>query len=161
MRIGHGWDLHQLIEGRKMILGGVVIPFPKGPLGHSDGDVLIHALVDALLGASALGDIGDYFPDSDPRWKGADSAMFLARVLPAVREKGFRLHNMDATVVVQELKLSPHRTAIRARLAGLLGLPLESVSIKAKTHEGLGDIGRGNAIACHVVVLLKELSDRG
>jgi 2-C-methyl-D-erythritol 2,4-cyclodiphosphate synthase len=160
MRIGTGWDIHRLVEGRKMVLGGVAIPFPKGPLGHSDGDVLLHALVDALLGAAAMGDIGDYFPDSDPKWKGADSAMLLARVLPTVREKGFRLHNIDTTIIVQELKVSPHRANIRARLAGLLGLPLESVSVKAKTHEGLDEIGRGNAIACQAVVLLKEISDR-
>lgn len=138
-----------------MVLGGVPIPNPKGPLGHSDGDVLLHALCDALLGAAALGDIGTHFPDTDPLWKGADSAALLTHVVGLVTGIGFTPVNVDATVVAEQPKVGPHREAIRARLADLLGLPLDAVSVKAKTSEGLGDIGRGDAIACHAVVLLE------
>jgi 2-C-methyl-D-erythritol 2,4-cyclodiphosphate synthase len=145
-----------MAEGRRMVLGGVEIPHGKGPVGHSDGDVLLHALADALLGAAALGDIGSHFPDTDARWKGADSASLLAHVIELVRERGFSLTNIDATVVAEEPKIGPHREAIRARLAEILSLPLDAVSVKAKTNEGLGDIGRGEAMACHAVVLLQE-----
>lgn len=139
-----------------MVLGGVEIPHGRGPLGHSDGDVVLHALSDALLGAAALGDIGTHFPDTDPLWHGADSAELLAHVAGLVRNLGFEPVNVDLTVVAQEPKVGPHREAIRARLAQLLGLPLDAVSVKAKTSEGLGDIGRGEAIACHAVVLLQD-----
>lgn len=139
-----------------MVLGGVEIPHGKGPVGHSDGDVLLHALADALLGAAALGDIGSHFPDTDARWKGADSAALLSHVMGLLRERGFSPVNIDVTVVAQEPKVGPHREAIRARLSELLGLPLDRVSVKAKTNEGLGEIGRGEAIACHAVALLKD-----
>ena len=138
-----------------MVLGGVEIPHPKGPVGHSDGDVLLHALCDALLGAAALGDIGGHFPDTDPRWKGADSSALTHHVMGLVRGFGFAPSNVDITVVAEAPKVGPHREAIRARLSDLLGIPLDAVSVKAKTHEGLGDIGRGEAIACHAVVLLE------
>lgn len=160
MRVGHGWDLHRLAEGRTFRIGGLTLPHPKGPLGHSDGDVVLHALVDALLGASALGDIGLHFPDTDPRWKGADSSLLCREVLIRVREEGFRLGNVDVTIVAQEPKIGPHRQALRESLAAILDLPVSRVSVKAKTTEGLGDIGAGAAIACHAVVLLEE-GDRG
>lgn len=157
MRIGHGWDLHRLERGRPCRLGGLDLPHDRGPLGHSDGDVVLHALADALLGAAALGDIGAFFPDTDPRWKGADSARLLGEVLEKVRAAGFRLGNADITLVAQEPKIGPHRQALRENLARLLGTELSRVSVKAKTTEGLGDIGAGNAIACHAVVLLEEV----
>lgn len=156
MRIGHGWDLHRLAPGRPCRIGGLDLPHGKGPLGHSDGDVVLHALADALLGAAALGDIGVFFPDTDPRWKGADSAHLLAEVLERVRSEGFALGNVDITIVAQEPKIGPHRQALRENLARLLDADLSRVSVKAKTTEGLGDIGAGEAIACHAVVLLEE-----
>ncbi len=156
MRVGHGWDLHRLAEGRPFRIGGLAIPHPKGPLGHSDGDVVLHAVADALLGASALGDIGLHFPDTDPRWKGADSSLLCREVLSRVREEGFKLGNVDITIVAQEPKIGPHRQALRESLAAILDLPVGRVSVKAKTTEGLGDIGAGAAIACHAVVLLEE-----
>ena len=156
MRIGHGWDLHRLELGRPCRIGGLELPHDKGPLGHSDGDVVLHALADALLGAAALGDIGLFFPDTDPRWKGADSARLLAEVMDRVRSAGFALGNADITVVAQEPKIGPYRQALRENIARLLGTDLSRVSVKAKTTEGLGDIGAGEAIACHAVVLLEE-----
>jgi 2-C-methyl-D-erythritol 2,4-cyclodiphosphate synthase len=156
MRIGHGWDLHRLAPGRPCRIGGLDLPHDKGPLGHSDGDVVLHAMADALLGAAALGDIGVLFPDTDPRWKGADSAVLLAEVMERVRSAGFTLGNVDLTIVVQEPKIGPHRQALRENIARLLGADLSRVSVKAKTNEGLGDIGAGEAIACHAVVLLEE-----
>jgi 2-C-methyl-D-erythritol 2,4-cyclodiphosphate synthase len=155
VRIGHGWDLHRLAEGRPCKLGGLTIPHGKGPLGHSDGDVVLHALADALLGASALGDIGALFPDTDAAWKGADSADLLAEVLRRVHGAGYTVGNADITVVAQEPKIGPHREKLRAHIARLLAVDVDRVSVKAKTTEGLGDIGAGNAIACHAVVLLE------
>jgi 2-C-methyl-D-erythritol 2,4-cyclodiphosphate synthase len=145
-----------MAEGRPCRMAGLTIPHPKGPLGHSDGDVVLHALADALLGAAALGDIGLLFPDTSPAWKGADSADLLCEVLCRVREAGFALLNADVTVVAQEPKIGPHREAMRSRLAQLLDLDVARVSVKAKTTEGLGDIGAGGAVACHAVVLLEE-----
>jgi 2-C-methyl-D-erythritol 2,4-cyclodiphosphate synthase len=156
MRIGHGWDLHRLAPGRPCRIGGLDLPHDKGPLGHSDGDVVLHALADALLGAAALGDIGVFFPDTDPRWKGVDSTHLLAEVLERVRSAGLVLGNVDITIVAQEPKIGPHRQALRENLARLLDADLSRVSLKAKTTEGLGDIGAGEAIACHAVVLLEE-----
>ena len=151
MRVGHGWDLHRMVEGRPCMIGGVRVPYSKGPLGHSDGDVVLHAVTDALLGAASMGDIGLLFPDTDPRWKGADSADMLTHVVNRIRSGGFALSNVDVTVVAQEPKIGPHREAIVRRLGTLLDVPLDRVSLKAKTTEGLGD-----AIACHAVVLLGE-----
>ena len=156
MRIGHGWDLHRLEAGRPCRLGGMEIPHGKGPKGHSDGDVVLHAVTDALLGASALGDIGALFPDTDARWAGADSAGLLGMALARVRAAGYSVGNLDVTVVAQEPKIGPHREAMRDRLASLLGVEVGRVSVKAKTTEGLGDIGAGLAIACHAVVLLES-----
>lgn len=156
MRVGHGWDLHRMEAGRPCKVGGVVLPHPKGPLGHSDGDVLLHALADALLGAAGLGDVGMLFPDTDPKWKGSDSADLLKEVVDRVSGQGWRLVNADITVVAQEPKISPHRDAISARVAELLGAQPACVSVKAKTTEGLGDIGEGRALACHAVVLLSR-----
>ncbi len=156
MRVGHGWDLHRLAPGRPCKMGGLTIPYFKGPVGHSDGDVVLHAVADALLGAAAMGDIGLLFPDTDSRWKGADSAALLRDVVARVRGAGFRVVNADVTVVAQEPKIGPHREALRESLAGLLGVSVGAVSVKAKTTEGLGDIGASNAVACHAVVLLEE-----
>jgi 2-C-methyl-D-erythritol 2,4-cyclodiphosphate synthase len=156
-RVGHGWDLHRLAAGRPCVIGGITIPHAKGPMGHSDGDVLLHALADALLGAAALGDIGTLFPDTDERWRGADSGGLLKEVVSRVAAAGWRVANADATVVAQEPRIGPHREAIRARVTDLLGADVSAVSVKAKTAEGLGDIGAGEAIACHAVVLLETL----
>jgi 2-C-methyl-D-erythritol 2,4-cyclodiphosphate synthase len=156
MRIGNGYDFHRLVEGRRLVLGGVEIPYHLGLLGHSDADLLTHAITDALLGAACLGDIGQHFSPGDPRWKGISSLLLLEKVLGLVREKGFRLSNTDAVVVAERPKLSPHLPAIRSKLAGALGLPLDRVSVKATTQEGLGPVGEGLAMACHAVVLLEE-----
>ncbi len=156
MRIGYGWDLHRLVEGRPFRLGGMTLDHPKGPAGHSDGDVLLHALADALLGACALGDIGQHFPDTDPRWKGADSSDLCRSVTAMVAGAGFGVVNVDVTVVAQAPKIGPHREALRRSIADLLGISVERVSVKAKTAEGLGDIGAGQAVACHAIVLLEE-----
>ena len=156
MRIGHGYDVHRLVEGRKLILGGVEIPFEKGLLGHSDADVLLHALMDALLGAAALGDIGRLFPDTDPAYEGADSLLLLRRVAALVREKGFAVSNLDCTVLAQRPKLMPHVPRMRETIADALGIPVERVSVKATTEEGLGFTGEGLGIAAHAVVLLEE-----
>ena len=156
MRIGHGYDVHRLVEGRKLILGGVDIPFEKGLLGHSDADVLAHAIMDALLGAAALGDIGKLFPDSDPTYKGADSLMLLRRVAGILEENGYRVGNVDATVLAQRPKLAPHIPAMRERLAGAMDIPADRVSVKATTEEGLGFTGSGEGIAAHAVALIEE-----
>ena len=155
MRIGHGWDLHRMAEGRPCRMGGLTLEHPKGPLGHSDGDVVLHALADALLGASALGDIGALFPDTDPAWKGADSAELLRVVTAKVRAAGYSVGNADVTVIAQEPKIGPHREAMRESIAALLGVSAARIGVKAKTTEGLGDIGAGRAVACHAVVLLE------
>ena len=156
MRIGHGYDVHRLVTERKLILGGVELPFEKGLLGHSDADVLTHAVMDALLGAAALGDIGKLFPDSDPAYEGADSLALLRRVTEVLAEHGYRIGNVDATVLAQRPKLAPHTPAMREKLAGAMGIDLEQVSVKATTEEGLGFTGTGDGIAAHAVVLIEK-----
>jgi 2-C-methyl-D-erythritol 2,4-cyclodiphosphate synthase len=154
-RIGSGHDTHRLVEGRPLILGGVRIEHARGLAGHSDADAVLHAVTDALLGAAALGDIGDLFPDTDPRWKDADSRLFLNETLTRLNRGGWRTVNVDVTIFAQEPKLGPVKAAIRANLAELLGLPLDAVNVKAKTGEKVGHIGRGEAIGCHAVVLIE------
>jgi 2-C-methyl-D-erythritol 2,4-cyclodiphosphate synthase len=154
-RIGIGYDIHRLVEGRKLVLGGIEIPFEKGLLGHSDSDVLTHAICDALLGAAALGDIGTHFPDSDPRWAGASSLDFLARVVELVTERGYRVANVDATVMAERPKLMPYVQAMRERLASVLQIDVDQANIKAKTNEGLESVGRGEAMAAQAVALLR------
>ena len=156
MRIGHGYDVHRLVEGRRLILGGVEIPWEKGLLGHSDADVLTHALMDALLGAAALGDIGKLFPDNDPTYAGADSVELLKAVIARLREAGFRVGNVDCTVIAQRPKLSPHIPDMREKLAAAMGVSLDRVSVKATTEEGLGFSGEGLGIAAHAVALIEE-----
>lgn len=155
MRIGHGYDVHRLVEGRKLILGGVEIPYKKGLDGHSDADVLVHALMDALLGAAALGDIGKLFPDTDPAYEGIDSLLLLDRVLAEVEEKGYRISNVDMTILAQAPKLSPYIPAMRDRLALRLKLDPDQVNVKATTEEHLGFTGRGEGISVHAVCLLE------
>jgi 2-C-methyl-D-erythritol 2,4-cyclodiphosphate synthase len=155
-RIGIGYDIHRLVEGRKLVLGGVDIPFEKGLLGHSDSDVLTHAICDALLGAAALGDIGTHFPDNDPQWAGASSLDFLSRVVEMLTEKGYRVHNIDATLMAERPKLRPHMEAIRERLASALQIDLDQINVKAKTNEGLESVGRGEAIAAEAVALIAQ-----
>lgn len=154
MRIGHGFDAHRLAEGRRFVLGGVEIAHERGPLGHSDADVLAHAVCDALLGAAALGDLGAHFPDSDARWKNADSMELLARCVEMVRERGYRVANVDATVILERPKLAAHLGAMRERLAGVLGVPADCVSVKAKTSEGMGYTGDGTGLAVHAVACI-------
>lgn len=160
-RIGEGWDVHALVPGRRLVIGGVEIPHTMGLLGHSDADVLLHAITDALLGAAALGDIGSHFPDTDPRWQGASSTGLLARVAAMARAHGFAIVNVDATVIAERPKLGPHRAAIVGRLAEVLGIDRGAVSLKAKTNEGVDATGRGDALAVHAVVLLASLSPEG
>ena len=155
MRIGHGYDVHRLVPDRKLILGGVTIPFEKGLLGHSDADVLLHAVMDALLGAAAKGDIGLHFPDSDPRFAGADSRLLLREVCKIVRDAGFEIENIDATVLCQAPKLRPYIDTMRQNIAADCGLAVDKVSVKATTEEGLGFTGAGEGIAAHAVALLK------
>ena len=156
MRIGHGYDVHRLVEGRRLILGGVEIPWEKGLLGHSDADVLTHALMDALLGAAALGDIGHLFPDKDPAYEGADSILLLRRVTGYLRENGFCVGNVDGTVIAQRPKLAPHIPEMRRILAQAMGVDMSRVSVKATTEEGLGFSGEGLGIAAHAVALIEE-----
>lgn len=156
MRIGHGYDVHRLVEGRKLIMGGVTIPYEKGLLGHSDADVLLHAVSDALLGAAALGDIGKHFPDTDPRYEGADSLMLLREVGRLLDETGYTVGNIDATVLCQAPKLAPHIPAMRQNIANALGLALDDVSVKATTEEHLGFTGEGLGIAAHAVALIEK-----
>jgi len=153
-RIGQGYDVHPLVAGRPLILGGVRIPFERGLDGHSDADVLLHALGDALLGAAGLGDLGSHFPPDDERWRDADSADLLRRIVGLVGDRGYRVVNCDATVVAERPKLLPHRDAMRGRVAELLAVDAEAVSLKATTHERLGALGRGEGIAALAVVLL-------
>lgn len=155
MRIGHGYDVHRLVEGRRLILGGVEIPFEKGLLGHSDADVLLHAVMDALLGAAALGDIGQHFPDNDPAYKGADSLALTREVAAILHRHGFAVGNVDATILCQRPKLAPHIPAMRQNIADALGVPVENVSVKATTEEHLGFTGEGLGIAAHAVALLQ------
>lgn len=153
-RIGHGYDVHRLTEGRKLILGGVDIPYEKGLLGHSDADVLAHAISDALLGAAALGDIGHLFPDNDDRFLGADSMLLLREVCRVVREAGYEIGNIDATVLAQAPKLAPHIAAMRANIAKACGVNVSQISVKATTEEKLGFTGSGEGMAAHAVALI-------
>jgi 2-C-methyl-D-erythritol 2,4-cyclodiphosphate synthase len=156
MRVGSGHDTHRLEAGRPLVLAGVRIDHAKGLAGHSDADVVLHAVTDALLGAAGLGDIGELFPDTDPKWRGADSAQFVAEAMKRLHDGGWRVGNIDVTIFAQEPKLTPHKPAMRANLARLLTLEPESVNIKAKTGEHVGHIGRGEAIGCHAVVLITK-----
>lgn len=157
-RIGIGYDLHRLVEGRKLILGGVEIPFEKGLLGHSDSDVLTHAICDALLGAAALGDIGSHFPDTDPQFRGASSLDLLSTTAELISQRGLTISNVDAIIIAERPKLAPYIQRMREHLADILGIELNRVSVKAKTNEGLDAIGRGEAIAAQAVALLKGAS---
>lgn len=159
MRIGSGYDVHRLTEGRKLILGGVEIPFEKGLLGHSDADVLVHAVMDALLGAAALGDIGKYFPDTDPAYKGADSMRLLKEVRRLIEEKAYFIENIDATVIAQRPKLAGYIPQMKKNIADVLGLSEEQVNVKATTEEGLGFTGEGLGIAASAVCLLSEIQN--
>ena len=158
MRIGHGYDVHQLVEGRKLILGGVDISYEKGLLGHSDADVLLHAISDAILGAIGEGDIGRHFPDTDPRYKGADSLKLLSHVMSLAASKGYQLGNLDATIVAQRPKLAPHIPLMRENIAAVLGAEIDRVNVKATTTEELGFAGRGEGIAAYAVALLERKS---
>ena len=154
MRVGTGYDLHRLVEGRPLTLGGVTVPHTHGLAGHSDADVIAHAVTDALLGAVAQGDIGRHFPDTDPRWKGADSLAMLAHAAGVVRAQGYRVANVDAVLIAERPKIAPHIPAIRQRLADAIGIDAAAVSVKGKTNEGVGDLGRGEAMAVHAVALV-------
>lgn len=157
IRIGHGYDVHRLTEGRPLILGGVHIPYERGLLGHSDADVLAHAVMDALLGAAALGDIGGLFPDSDERWRGADSLRLLEQVTALLADNGWEIGNVDATVLAQAPKLAPHIPEMRQKLAVAMGVNASQVSVKATTEEHLGFTGAGEGMACHAVALLSRI----
>ena len=159
VRIGHGYDVHRLIPGRPLILGGVDIPYEKGLLGHSDADVLTHAVMDALLGAAALGDIGGHFPDTDPAYSGADSLRLLERVAALIREKGYVVRNIDATILAQAPKLKSYIGDMRQRIAAACGVELDQISVKATTEEGLGFTGAGEGIAAHAVCLLEQRTE--
>lgn len=154
MRIGHGYDVHRLVEGRKLIMGGVDIPWEKGLLGHSDADVLLHAIADALLGALAMGDIGKHFPDTDPAFKGADSMKLLEHVVGLIRARGYAVGNLDATIIAQRPKMAPHIQAIRENVARACAVEIDRINVKATTEEGLGFTGTGEGISAHAVVLL-------
>ena len=154
IRVGEGWDVHQLVAGRKLILGGVEIPHVTGLLGHSDADVLLHAITDALLGAAGLGDIGRHFPDTDAQFRGADSAVLLAEAARRVRAAGWQIGNVDSTVIAQAPKLAPHIPAMCARIAAALEIQADQVNVKAKTAEKLGPVGEGRAMEARAVVLL-------
>jgi 2-C-methyl-D-erythritol 2,4-cyclodiphosphate synthase len=154
LRIGEGWDVHQLVEGRPLVLGGITVPHTHGLLGHSDADALLHALTDALLGAAGLGDIGRHFPDTDAAFKGADSAVLLAEAARRVRAEGWELVNVDSTIVAQAPKLAPHIPSMRERIAQVLGIEPERVNVKAKTAEKLGPVGEKKAIEARAVCLL-------
>lgn len=153
-RVGIGYDVHRLEPGRPLILGGLSIEASHGPVGHSDGDALAHAICDALLGAGGLGDIGTHFPDTDPQWKGVSSLLFLERTAEMLAERGLRIAWIDAVVIVERPKLGPHFAAMREALAGALKIPAETINLKAKTNERLGELGRGEAIAAHAVAAL-------
>ena len=154
IRIGEGWDIHALVAGRLLILGGVQVPYHLGLLGHSDADVLLHAITDALLGAAALGDIGTHFPDTDVRFKGADSGVLLAEAARLVREKGFEIGNVDSTVIAQAPKLMPFMPVMRTRIAQALGVEVDQINVKAKTAEKMGPVGLGQAMEARAIVLL-------
>ena len=155
MRIGHGYDVHKLIEGRRLIVGGVEIPHTMGVLGHSDADVLLHAISDALLGACAMGDIGKLFPDTDDRWEGADSLVLLREVVKKINENGFYIENIDSTLIAQKPKMSPYIEQMRANIADACGVDISAVSVKATTEEKLGFTGREEGISAHAVALIK------
>ena len=157
MRIGHGYDVHKLVEGRDLILGGVKIDYEKGLLGHSDADVLLHAVSDALLGAAGLGDIGRHFPDTDPQYKGADSLMLLREVYRKISEKGFRVGNIDVTMIDQKPKLKDYIPQMQANIAAAVGVTPDRVNVKATTEEKLGFTGTGEGMSCHAVCLLEEM----
>ena len=156
MRIGHGYDVHKLVEGRDLILGGVKIDYEKGLLGHSDADVLLHAVSDALLGAAGLGDIGRHFPDTDPKYKGADSLMLLREVYRKISEKGFRVGNIDVTMIAQKPKLKDFTPQMQENIAAAVGVTPDRVNVKATTEEKLGFTGTGEGMACHAVCLLED-----
>ena len=156
MRIGHGYDVHRLVEGRKCIIGGVDIPHNKGLLGHSDADVLVHAVMDAVIGALCLGDIGKLFPDNDPKYEGADSILLCRRVAEVMKEKGYRIGNVDATVIAQAPKMAPYILKMRENIASALDTDVDRVSVKATTEERLGFTGEGLGISAHAVCLLEE-----
>jgi len=158
MRVGIGHDTHRLVEGRPLILGGLTIDHPRGLFGHSDADVVLHAVADALLGAAALGDIGEHFPDTDPKWKGLDGGRLVGQVVDLVAREGWIVANCDVIIHAQEPKLTPHKPTIRANIARLLRVSLSDINVKAKTGEHVGPIGRAEAIACEVVVLLSRPS---
>ena len=159
MRIGQGYDVHRLVEGRKLIIGGVDIPYEKGLLGHSDADVLVHAVMDALLGAAALGDIGQHFPDSDERYKGISSIALLKEVGKILQENGYMIENIDSTVIAQRPKLLPYRPQMAENIAAALGIEKEQVSVKATTEEGLGFTGTGEGISAQAIALLSSVAD--
>ncbi len=154
LRVGIGNDIHRLVEGRKLILGGVEIPYERGLLGHSDGDSLTHAITDALLGAAALGDIGSFFSDQDPQWAGADSLVFLRHVCSLIADRGFEIGNIDATILAERPKMASHITEMKSKLADAMGIDQSQINVKAKTNEGVDAIGRGEAIGAQAVVLL-------
>lgn len=155
-RIGIGYDIHRMVEGRKLIIGGVEIPFIKGLLGHSDADVLLHAVIDALLGAAAQPDIGEQFPDTDPQYQDSASTVLLAKVVALLKANGFTVENIDAVIVAEEPVMAPFKQHMRQNLSSLIGIPLQTVSVKAKTNEGVGDIGKGEAIAVYATALLSK-----
>lgn len=155
MRIGHGYDVHKLVEGRRCIIGGVDIPSPVGLLGHSDADVLLHAISDALLGAAAMGDIGHLFPDTDDRWKGADSLKLLEEVVRQLKEKGYKIVNIDSTILAQAPKMAPHILKMRENIARACDMDFDCVSVKATTEEGLGFTGAKEGIAAHAVCIIE------
>ena len=157
MRIGHGYDVHRLVEGRKLILGGVEISYDKGLLGHSDADVLLHAIADSLLGAAALGDIGKHFPDNDEKYKGADSLVLISKAADILKKSGYVVNNVDSTVIAQAPKLAPHIEKMRQNIAGALGVDVSCVSVKATTEERLGFTGSGEGIAAHAVCLIDKI----
>lgn len=156
MRIGHGYDVHKLVEGRKLIIGGVDIPYELGLLGHSDADVLLHAISDAILGAAALGDIGGMFPDTDEKWKGADSLVLLEAVVKRVNDEGYVIENIDSTLIAQQPKMKPYILSMRKNIAKACGIDVSQVSVKATTEEQLGFTGRKEGISAHAVVLLNN-----
>ncbi len=160
MRIGQGFDIHALTEGRKLIIGGVTIPYERGLAGHSDADVLLHAICDALIGAAALGDIGKHFPDTDPRYAGIDSRKLLREVTALLNVRGYRVVNVDSTVIAQAPKLAPYITPMRENIAADLGIAIDDVNVKAKTAERLGAVGRGEGIVAEAVVLIDAVAKR-
>jgi 2-C-methyl-D-erythritol 2,4-cyclodiphosphate synthase len=159
-RTGIGYDLHRLTEGRRLVLGGVEIPFEKGFDAHSDGDILFHAVTDALLGAAGLGDIGELFPPSDPQWKDADSTVFLKQARELIESYGYRIANVDAVVIIERPKILPYRDQIRKRMAKVLGINVGNIGLKAKTAEGVGPIGQGDAAEAHAVAVIWRAAER-